>query len=724
MNNWIFFAPMGLGIFMMAMWHDLPLKMWISFRCWKNYGLKFAKVTTMLLAICILVTAVLGFLLNWPGTAESDSNQVPTEQVSVESGAGFLEKVGIAVLGGISTVFRVLEGEYEILYARFPGDKFWTWMLCVSIPTLMVATVILSILKGIPKPFVWKKEYLVFSQAEENSIRLAEDMMFIEKPRKKGKAGEQGTEKKIVQKKKRNKDRIAIFLRTKADTLSPEEEALFKRMKARVYPYTEGDLLRIHWGLPKKKLRFFFLSANTDLNFSRMKAFLEDVEADSLFAASKEATLKNEEKSIYQQELYLLSETDSAPMLIDRLRRSLCEKDNNNKYVRKTIFQHTDLRLLDRYRTVMYDLLQKKPLYDYEDGKTIRVLVLGLGRVGKAFFRSAASFSAMAGYETEFYIRDNNIDKQWHDLKLQYPEFGKDLMVDKGNLNVESEALISFLSKAIYKGKPFTYIVLSLGDDERNIKVASSIARYYRHRLWKNESEQIPLICVNLENEIKSDYVAEFFALDEMKTMLHVFGSDVHTFSEKMLIKRNLWATARKLHAALKEDNFAFWNEYERRSSVACVSHIPYHIEAMGANLTGTRAVPSFEELSIDQQEQISTAEHIRWMHYSRSEGMQRISKTTAKTIQEKRKTHVDTDGRLTPCLIPANELDELYRFLYGDVQKTNKQRKQEGKRPFRTFRENDRFVVGNALQLQKNLAGETTTLRNEFPDQTEVLTS
>ena len=678
---------------------------------WSDYWLNVVMVTTIILVICITITIILGFFLYWSQTV-SDVGSVFWEQVknctihktiirALQNG-----RLGDSILYGIRIVFDLLEGEYEELRDGFPNHPYLTRWLAILIPVMTVSTVIIALLKAFPRFFLPRKEYLIFSQVEENSIWLAESMMY------------EGENRNV------RMDRRVIFLRTESERLSPEYSGKIRKIKARTYPYTEADFLRIHWGLRKKRLRFFFLSSNTEINFSRMKMFLEEVEADKLFSkplfVNKKKQEEDEKNGYFQQELYLLSETDSAPLLIDHLRKDLCKSWENNKdvYMRKSVFIHTDLRLLDRYRTVMYDLLQQKPLYECTDGKKIRVLVLGLGRVGKAFFRAAVSFCAMADYETFFYIRDKEIDKQWHDLLLQYPQCDEGIQVDRNSMNVESEELLTLLDQAVRNGKPFTYIVLSLGDDERNIKVASRIARHYRQRYWEKSAALLPVICVNLENEIKSDYVSDFFKDLHPEKPLHVFGSDNYTFSEGMLINRNLWAIARRLHRNLKSSDFTYWNEYERRSSVACAAHASYHSKAMESFSQVKTHDNSFESLRGDQREKMVDAEHRRWMHYSRCEGMQYISPDIAKRILAEMGTHVDTNARLSPCLVPTEELKDLYKSLYPYAKEDNRENKQEGKPPHRTFYERDRFVVKNIYRIQEYLINQSSNPKfNELKD-------
>lgn len=677
----------------------VPIKRWVGYR------LNWVTICTLILTICVLITIVMGIFLyrsEVASAAISDEQNISPSNIDIVQQEAVNERLGDGILFGIQLVFDLLEGNYEKMRNGFPNHPFLTWLLCFLIPFMTVSTVVMSLLKAFPRFFLPRKEFLIFSQVEENSVHLAESMMIklIDNE-------EQDSKRKV------RWDRRAIFLRAEKSNLSPEYSDRLKKIKARVYPYTEADFLRIHWGLKRKKLRFFFLSPNTELNFSRMRVLLEEVNDDSLFLQPvfmrKKKQNAEEQSGIFRQELYLLSETESAPLLIDHLRKDLCEKRHNDTdpFIRKNVFQHTDLRLLDRYRTVMYDLLQKKPLYECADDKKIRVLVLGFGRVGKAFFRAAVSFCPMADYESSFCITDININRQWHDLLLQYPKCDEGIAVKRSRMDVESEKLLTFLDQAANNGKPFTYIVLSLGDDERNIKVASRIARHYRQRYWEKESTLLPVICVNLEDEIKSNYVSAFFKRLQPEKPLNVFGSDEHTFSEKMLINRELWAAARVLHLNLKNDDFAYWNEYERRSSVACAAHACYHCKVLEGCFTEETHKLYFDSLREEQKEAMVDAEHRRWMAYSRCEGMQYVHAGIASKFIKSMGTHVDIDARLTPCLVSTSDLDELYKILYPYAKETNLKREQEGKIPHRTFYERDRFVVRNIYRIQKIMKGK-----------------
>lgn len=216
----------------------------ISITRWAGYRLNFVTVSTLVLTICVVITISLGAFLHW------SKSQPDAEVITGGQGENFPDaetidqgtpnrQPGDGFLYGIQMVFDLLEGDYEEMRSAFPGYPFLTWLLCFLIPGMTVSTVIMSLLKVFPKFFFPRQEYLIFAQAEENSILLAESMMY---------SGHNRTVRR---------DRKVIILRTEMDKLSPEYSDRIQKIKARIYPYTEADLLRIHRGLGKKNLRFF-----------------------------------------------------------------------------------------------------------------------------------------------------------------------------------------------------------------------------------------------------------------------------------------------------------------------------------------------------------------------------------------------------------------------------------------------------------------------------------
>lgn len=209
----------------------------ISIKRWAGYKLKFSTMCSILLIFFVVIAFGMGAKIHFffPQVSVTSSEELLLALKST------LEAFADAVLYGIQTVLRILEGDTDAFVNSYPNRRCITWVLCSGIPVLTVSTVLSVLVNFIPWPLPWKKEYLIFTQVEENSILLAESMMYSEN-------------KKTIR-----KDRLAIFLRMEKNALSPEYELRLKRINAKIFPYTEADLLRIHGKLRCKNIRFFFL---------------------------------------------------------------------------------------------------------------------------------------------------------------------------------------------------------------------------------------------------------------------------------------------------------------------------------------------------------------------------------------------------------------------------------------------------------------------------------
>lgn len=553
------------------------------------------------------------------------------------------------IFTGVQTVFDVLEGnsvEFRTALSAIPAVPE---LLSCAVPALTVFTATQLLWNYLPHHVpMGKGEWILFSELDANSVRMA---------------------KKLAR-----EDRLCIFLRTrrnKADTdlLKELEEIPFF-----LYP---GDEIRfLLWPCRRRHiLRFFFLSENTDENFQRMQDFLTAAGEKTLFKPRKVSLPDGQ----FQQELYLLSETESAPMLIGHLRKLL-----------KTsrCFRNTELRLLDRFRATSYDLLRTKPLYEHiHDGK-LHVLVLGFGKIGREFFRAACSLGILHGCTTEFTLCDQQIGSKLNAFLSQCPELRKSVTIHPRKLDLDTAALEQLAAAADYH-----YILVALGDDERNIRVASRLKRFYRLRHWEHlagrRTEDLqPQICVNIEDPIKHAYTEGLWDDDSAwGHALHVFGGLEQVFTPAVLMPRSLWNAARYIHRQLNDlsdDDTPDWGEYERRSSIACALRAAY--------LDASRPSGASPEALAD-------TEYLRWMAYVRSEGLRYADPALVNAYYGQVKGgHVDILGKLTPCLTEdQKKLEDVWTYLTTGIHAGN----YIGKK---SFRERDLYLVNHAHEIAEKL--------------------
>ena len=553
---------------------------------------------------------------------------------------------------GLRTVFSVFEcdsgqfREYAAAHSRI--SLLAANVLSCAIPALTVFTAARLLWHYLPHHVpIGCKVWHIFSEADGNSIRMAKNLS--------------------------RDDQLCIFLRARRSSLDGDVLTELQDINHFLYPRDEIRFLR--WKSRRSRtLRFYFLSENTDENFRRMEELLNAVPEKKLFQPAGTG-----EDDVFQQELYLLSETESAPLLIEHLRNKL--KGNG-------IFRNTELRLLDRYRAISYDLLRRKPLYDHlsetPGGDRLNILVLGFGKIGREFFRAACSLGILHSCRTEFTLCDQDIHTKLSRFLSQCPELDRSVCFRARTLDAETACLERLASV-----QDFHYILVALGDDERNIRVATRLTQHYRLRRWEakaqNAKDDPPQICVNIEDTIKHGYVRDLW-----EDSLHIFGGLDQVFTEAVLMPRDLWKAARYIHGALTSPKNGGapqrWGEYERRSSMACAAHAPSY-----------RKVPDFSDIvkNWDPKDRLCSAlidtEHRRWMAYVRSEGLRLIpTGLLTDAYFDENRSHVDIPAKLTPCLVETKEeLEAVWDYLKG-----SRPAFCADKLP---FRERDEFIVRHA---------------------------
>ena len=560
-------------------------------------------------------------------------------------------------------VFQVLQGDSGDFLGLTPdGSRLRGPALVLSILTpAMTAGAVFSLLcRRLPWPVLLPRKCHIFSTLDDHAVMLAQSLAKEKKAR-------------------------FIFLRTRREDLTADTLLQLQSLWFSCYPYGEVQLFRRHLSLRLRPLCMYFLTENSEENFDRMAEFLDQAQKKRLFLGM--------DKPEHRQ-LFLLSETTSSPMLIDYLR---------NTYA----LPGAELRLLDRYRAASLHLMKTAPLYEARRDGPVRVLMLGMGQVGRSLFRTMASMGVIGKHAPEFHLVDRNINNILANLTQLYPELVKNLRVTPSQLNAQSSTLNGLLEK-----NSFDYIVVALGEDERNLRVASALDRYYRKEYWAGKRSVLPRLCVNLEDETKAQSTRRIYpseGLNPWEPGFTVFGTDQEVFSGEVLLPRELWLAARKLHTLLngnapEQD----WCEYERRSSIAAVAHGAAHVASVLPTGQDDLFAYDYSTLSEKDLQTLKAAEHLRWMNYVRSEGMCLAEDPIWGKYLPLLHSHVDIRGQLTPCLIDSTKLDTLYQNLQPQLTGRTY-----------TFTQHDELVVRNADLFARHwIKKKTDSQLRELPKQ------
>ncbi|MCH5158176.1 MAG: hypothetical protein J1F33_03155 [Clostridiales bacterium] len=212
-----------------------------------------------------------------------------------------------------------------------------------------------------------------------------------------------------------------------------------------------------------------------------------------------------------------------------------------NDEISEVIFDHLyetfNVRLINEEKLIARRLVSDYPLYNAVEGGKLSVLVVGSGSIGLEIVRVAAHCSCLGeGVEAEINVVDMYGDKAQSAFDKTAPSLREKMYIKFHTADINSSEFTEILGKI----KP-TYIVLALGNLNRNLETAIYIRRFYGmenglphiHALvdHKRIEEQIlPNLCVSYwtydEDSLK--HKSEFIGSLGIKP----FGSYEETYSD------------------------------------------------------------------------------------------------------------------------------------------------------------------------------------------------
>lgn len=514
-----------------------------------------------------------------------------------------------------------------------------------------------------------------------------------------------------------------IFLRcttTKKD-LPPDTKQALMNVNYVLFPGNEQDLKLFSSHLWACIEKFFFISSSSDENFAHASSLLKLLPNEKKKPNFKKKGIKFKKKSIKNffdtddsqntmlREIFVFSEDSSAHLLIDNLR---------NQSQSLNIIPY-NIRLIDPSRAMCYYLLRTVPFFLSGTRKN-GIMILGVGHFGSEFLRAATSSSVMYGFSSRFFLWDHQIDDRLAQLSLCMPEWDQDLDYERMDVDVTSNRFIDQFKNVL---NDITYILISLGSDELNFQTTIQLGLFFRKYYWANLSQYQPqqsiILCVHIKNPQKSLSLDQWYKSNKQWPFrLYLFGDEEEMQSLDVLMPREIWYSAQTLQNNFmilrtgqqmvpKADHLI--NEYERRSSVAAVNHLIYHVAsiqpeeeieqlAYADRLTDSlleRWLEFYDNHYPQKSHELSEAEHLRWMKYVRSEGLCKAERRVVEAYMPYIHHHCDVIGRLSPCLVSFDQLTELSQY----IQRLYDKHSIDGKsnRPPLSFSAADEYIVKNA---------------------------
>ncbi len=254
-----------------------------------------------------------------------------------------------------------------------------------------------------------------------------------------------------------------------------------------------------------------------------------------------------------------------------------------------------------------------------EDGiKDISAVVIGMGNHGTEMVKALTWFGQMDGYRIKVTAFDKNLLAE-EKFKALAPELmssdyngvvvdGEAQYTIKINSNCDIES--AMFADEISKLNRATYVFVSLGDDDMNIRTAVNL------RMLLERVGAHPIIQAVLNNSQQKNALTGIKNYRGQEYDIEFIGDVESSYVENVIIDSELEEDALQRHLKWGKEEEFWAYEYNYRSSVASAIHMKARIKCgiPGADKTT-------EELSTEERDILEVLEHKRWNAYMRAEG-------------------------------------------------------------------------------------------------------
>lgn len=344
--------------------------------------------------------------------------------------------------------------------------------------------------------------------------------------------------------------------------------------------------------------------------------------------------------------IYVVNRTLEAPTILDSVDKGKITVEIINEIERE-----------------IYNLLDTKPLYENAINETISVLVVGCGKVGKEFLKTATWCGIMPGYKYKAIVIDIRADEIEENIKVEAPEFLDNYNISFVNADIKSEKAIETIKQV----EDINYILVAMENDDKNLEVAILLRRLFL-KLYNRK----PSISLWIENEYKQEQVTNLVNERNLSYELNAFGSIKDMYYDNIIVDSKIEKLAKQVHLAYSPEDTEFeeYNkrEYFKRSSRANALHMKYKIYSiLKDNFTNDMKENQklFKEIYSDEIEDLLIKnEHDRWNAYERSIGYCLASIEKVREYYPETGRHENSLACLHPALVENDELDIISNEL------------------------------------------------------------
>lgn len=530
------------------------------------------------------------------------------------SGCGWFESIFIAFHNTIRLF--VVDAEYDFVFKNVAGMSGWmykSYTILFSIFFVLAPILTFGFVLSFFKNLSAHKRYIthffaetyVFSELNEKSLTLAKSLYD-------------------------NNFRKRFFVFTDVFERNEEESyELIEKAKEIGAICFKKDILTINFGVHsrslKRGLNFFMIDNNQSQNTTQVLKLFE-----------KYKFRKN-------ARIYVFSTQVESEILLSNAFNS--ETKENPYYVKVR-------RINEKRSLIMRNLFDHgyEKIFEsaYDDGtgiKKINALIVGMGQHGTEMTKALTWFCQMDGYLAE--INSFDADRLAEQKMIsECPE----LMEMSGKLDIEGESKYTLnihsnvdidtidFDNAVTKLPRTTYVLVSLGNDEKNIATAVKLRATFARMGYYPEIQAV------VTNSEKKEALIDAANFKGQKYNIDFIGDIRSSYSEESILNSEVECIALERHKKWGDER-SFWRyDYNFKSSVASAIHSKMK---RLCNIPGIDKAPS--ERSEEELWNIRILEHNRWNAYMRSEGY-----VYGGTVERSGRNDL---AKMHNCLVPFDQL-------------------------------------------------------------------
>lgn len=549
----------------------------------------------------------------------------------------------------------------------------------------LLLDILAGIFPGIRLHFRIRKHKFVFSELNEASVALAEDICRGDNYKKimEGSHFNEGFSGRL-----RRRKPMLVFSDAYLDRESEASSELFERARSAGAVCVKADLLHISLR-HSRSIYYFLIDADPKGNISALSRLLDRDKKGRTLWPEKEFQGETATK------VFVFAQEDTDSMMVDRICGNADYASPDSKIT---------VRVIRDYRNAVVNLMYDVPLFlpllskPKEKRKELYVAILGSGQLAEEAFKAVFWCGQMIGIQLHINVVSKNAASMKWRMEEKYPELlesckaGSPLLnthrvrpsaknppyssafpsgnIDDGFIDVDDASHFAEYPDGLLDQAD--YFIVALGSDQKNISVADQLRHYRTKKTWLGGVAcHCPVIApvvfdINLAKAIeilnpkdRGPYLVPFADLEGRFSCKNVF---MENFRKQAILSGELYNAVKQPEKKKSELEYVNW------ANLAKAVHAPYKLFALGM-LSGVSLekdegrfeIKTYPELSRKQKEELAWMEHRRWNAFLRTEGFTcptREEYDRYYSIQnqssEKKDIHKSILLKLHPCLVES----------------------------------------------------------------------